>query len=156
MPRESEASANTRLFKGNSSLQMGHMDQEPLLNLKGASRHPSLCVWTYAVCKKKSLFYLMHNCYMEPHSIAFDLCMLYVSEHEVPDISALQQHQSSSSSTTSHNWTVWWNLHHRVLGYTGLGVEPDSRTSLMVLAPRWLLSYTYSHNQYLFYYSCTI
>lgn len=27
--QESEASANTRLFKGNSSLEMGHMDQEP-------------------------------------------------------------------------------------------------------------------------------
>ncbi|XP_074944714.1 uncharacterized protein LOC142055104 [Phalacrocorax aristotelis] len=44
------------------------------------------------------------NCYVERHSIAFDLC---ISEREVPDISALQQHQSSSSSTASHNRTVW-------------------------------------------------
>jgi len=54
----------------------------------------------------KKVFVLSHAGYVEHHRIAFDLCMLYFSEGEVPDISALQQHQSSSLSTASHNWTV--------------------------------------------------
>lgn len=61
-------------------------------------------VMLYVLYVKKSLlFSLMQNCYLELHSIAFGLCMLCISEHEVPDISAHQQHQSLSSSATSNN-----------------------------------------------------
>lgn len=36
------------------------------------------------MCKRNSLFYLIQNCYVEPPSCAFDLCILNTNKLEVP------------------------------------------------------------------------